>query len=67
MAVFAFIFGSLVGACAGLAGWSMFGMDIASAMTLYLSTSLLVGTALVLSSLYTPPPSRGLLSGSCPV
>lgn len=53
MAVFSFLLGSVIGLACALIGWLAYDMSLFAGLGLYLSASILVGMALVLSAVHT--------------
>ncbi|GEM_PF-2797004 len=53
VAIFSFLIGCMIGLVSAVVGWAGFDMSILSAFGLYLSVSLLVGMALILTTLHT--------------
>ncbi|SNS92695.1 hypothetical protein SAMN04488078_104241 [Antarctobacter heliothermus] len=52
MAVFSFLLGSMIGLACALIGWLVYDMSLFAGIGLYLSTSILVGMALVLTTVH---------------
>ncbi|MFD1341524.1 hypothetical protein [Litorisediminicola beolgyonensis] len=61
MASFAIILGSLAGLCAGLIGWSLMGMGLATSFGLYIATSLAIGSVGIVATMRAPEPSPAAL------
>ncbi|WP_417207757.1 hypothetical protein [Antarctobacter sp.] len=52
MAVFSFLFGSMIGLACALTGWLACDMSLLAAFGLHLSVSMVVGTALVVAAVH---------------
>ena len=52
MAVFSFLLGSMIGLGCALTGWLVYDMSLLTSFGLYLSVSMLVGMAVIISTLH---------------